>query len=72
MEDQARIGFRGVAAYTTTPSSRGLCDPVLDESPGALVDSLSFDSVDLENVGLPGVQAGPARGHAKGPRAADE
>ncbi len=44
-----RIRFHGVAAYEIVTSSgmRILCDPFLDQNPGALTKSSDFDKVDL-------------------------
>jgi L-ascorbate metabolism protein UlaG (beta-lactamase superfamily) len=44
-----RIRFHGVAAYEiiTSAGQRILCDPFLDQNPGALTKSGDFDKVDL-------------------------
>lgn len=51
MEKQVttRIRFHGVAAYeiVTSAGQRILCDPFLDDNPGAKIKSTDFDKVDL-------------------------
>ena len=49
MHATTRIRFHGVAAYeiVTRNGQRILCDPFLDENPGAATRSTGFDRVDL-------------------------
>ncbi len=49
MHAHTRIRFHGVAAYeiVTRSGLRILCDPFLDENPGAATGSTDFDKVDL-------------------------
>jgi L-ascorbate metabolism protein UlaG (beta-lactamase superfamily) len=49
MHPTTRIRFHGVAAYeiVTRDGRRVLCDPFLDENPGAVTKSTGFDRVDL-------------------------
>ncbi len=58
-----RIRFHGVAAYeiVTSDGMRILCDPFLDQNPGAATKSTEFDHVDLVIVSHAALR--PSRRH---------